>query len=281
MNDSLRALADELRADGPRRFSRWDTAAFDAAVSGPVAALAATLGQQADTVVSGYLRVVQQAVGHGVLRQVAAGASGWTNALERLLVESVPASLAAVPSTKRLKVLTDVWNLGEGLLREPVWVDRYVTACVPKLGRLDKLESFLVDALGPVLSPPPQAKWTGKHRVDVLDLRPVVDDFLPGEVRLAAPAVLCVTDRRRPTLQVGVLLRPGGSELLGVVSGLGTYPDPGPLPAVDFTDGKLTVAGRAILVPMVRRRLGLVVSATGFVAVTTPDSQRVWAIECE
>lgn len=281
MNDTLRALADELRADGPRRFSRWDAAAFDAAVAGPASALAAAVGPTADAVVGGYLRAVQQAVGRGVMRQIAAGTTGWTNALERLLAESVPAGLAAVPVAKRLKVLADVWNLGEGLLREPVWVDRYITACVPKLGRLDKLESFLVDNLGPVLSPPPPAKWTGKHRVEVFDLRPVVDDFLPGELHLAAPSVLCVSDRRRPELQVGVLLRPGGGELLGVVSGLGVYPDPGPLPAVAFNDGELTVAGRAIPVPMVRRRLGLAVSAAGFVAITTQDSQRVWAVECE
>ena len=277
------ALADPIRADGARRFSRWNPDLFDAVARGPAVTLADALDGEPDSsaVLTGYLQAVQQAVGLGLLTQTDPGPAGWANVLERLLVEVVPAQLPAVHPDRRLATLVEVWNLAEGVLREPVWVDRYVTACVPKLDRLDHLEAFLVGTLEPVLTPPPPATWSGKHRLGTLDLRPVHDDFLPGTLRLAAPGVLCVGDRRRPGLQIGVILRPGGrSELIGVVAGLGEYQDPGPLPAIEFADGRVTVAGHAIPVPTLRRCQGWAVARSGFVTLCAPDSQRLWVIEC-
>jgi len=284
MNQPLRALVAELRADGPRRFSQWDAGVFDAVVSGPATALAARLDGQpdADGVLTGYLRLVQQGVGTGVLKQVAPGAAGWSNFLERLLVEVVPTQLPSVAAAKRLAVLVQVWNLGEGLLREPTWVDRYVGACSAALTRLDHLEPFLVRTLDPVLAPPPPASWSGKTRVGVLDLRPVHAEFLPGRLRLAAPTVLCVEDRRRPELQIGVLLRRDRkSEPLGVVPGLGEYAESGALPEVVFADGRATVAAHVVPLPTFRRCQSFAVARAGYVVACAPDSQRLWVIESE
>jgi hypothetical protein len=221
-------------------------------------------------------------VGTGALKQVAPGTAGWSNFLERLLVELVPAQLPLVAAAKRLAVLVQVWNLGEGLLREPAWVDRYVNACSATLKRLDQLEAFLVHALEPVLAAPPPAAWSGKTRVSVLDLRPVHAEFLPGRLRLAAPTVLCVEDRRRPELQIGVLLRRDSrSEPLGVLPGLGEYAEPGPLPEVSFADGGATVAAHAVPLPAFRRCQSFAVARAGYVVASAPDSQRLWVIESE
>src|SRR2546421_535476 len=84
----------------------------------------------------------------------------------------------------------------DGPQREPVWVDRYVLACAGQLRRLADLEPFLVQVLEPALLPAATAHWQGPFQVGVLDGRRLLDEFLPGEMHLAAPAVLCVHDRR-------------------------------------------------------------------------------------
>ena len=273
-----------LREEGPRKFSRWDAAVFDAIATGPAAALAERLAGQpeADTLFAAYLRLVQQGVGSAVVKHAAPGPAGWSNFLERLLVEAVPVRLPELAPERRLRALLDVWNLGEGLLREPVWVDRYVNACATTLPRLDGLEGFLVRALGPALTPAPPAAWAGTLKVSVLDLRAALDEFLPGRLFLAAPTVLCVEDRRRPGIQVGVFLRRGQkSEPLGVVSGLVAYPEAGPLPAVQLDDGRAPVGARSVEVPTLRKCHAFAVARAGFVAACAADSQKVWVIESE
>ena len=46
----------------------------------------------------------------------------------------------------------------------------------------------------------------------LLSLRQADDEFLPGEMQLAAPTVLVVSDRRRP-VRLGIHLRRDGPEL--------------------------------------------------------------------
>jgi hypothetical protein len=279
----LATLADLCR-DGPLRFAGWNAAVFDAVAASPAVMLADRFRGQpdADAVVAGYLRLAHQAVGTGVLTRSSAGVRGWGSFLERLVAETLPAGLPDVAPARRTRALVEAWNLGEGLLREPAWLDRYVNACAGGLRGLDDLAGFLARTLGPVMTPAPPSSWTGRFRVSVLDLRPAHDEFLPGRVRLAAPTVLCVDDRRREGLQVGVLLRPDGrSELLGVLAGLGEYPDTGPVPPVEFGDGKATVNGRAVPVPTLRRCHGFAVARAGYVAAAAVDSQRLWVIESE
>jgi hypothetical protein len=273
-----------IRDEGPRKFSRWDPAVFDALTTGPVSVITERLAGQpdADATIGGYLRLVQQGVGRGVLKQAEPGAAGWSSFLERLLVELVPTRLPEVAPERRLQVLVDAWNLAEGLLREPAWVDRYVNACAAALTRLDGLEDFLTRMLGPVLTPAPPAVWTGLLKISVLDLRAAHDEFLPGRMHLAAPTVLCVEDRRRGGLQVGVFLRRGQkSEPLGVVFGLGVYEEAGKLPGVEIIDGKAKIGSRVADVPTLRRCHGFVVARAGFVVACAPDSQRLWVIESE
>jgi hypothetical protein len=222
---------------------------------------------------------VQQAVGTGVLRRASAGAA-WTSFLERCLVELVPALLPRVGAGARLPLLAEVWNLGEGLGREPSWLDRLTTACAARLQDLADVEGFLVRTLGPVLAPAPPAAWRGPFAVTVLDLRPLHDEFLPGETALAAPTVLRVEDRRGNGIQAGVLLRRGGrSELLGLTEGLGDYAEAGDRPAVEFHDGRAAVAGQAVAVPALRRCHRHAVARAGFVAACAVDSQRLWILE--
>jgi hypothetical protein len=281
MTAQLEETLAELRRDGPRHFARWDGALFDALAEGPARALAQALDGEPDAgpVIAGYLQLLQQAVGTAALRATASGPA-WVGFLGRCLLEAVPALVPRVKAGRRLPLLVKVWNLGEGLRREPAWLDRYVSACAGRLDDLADLEGFLVRTLGPVLAPPPPASWAGPFAVSVLDLRPLHDEFLPGEVTLAAPTVLRIDDRRHRGLQAGAVLRPGGrSELLGLTDGLGDYDDAGPAPAVELGDGRLTVAGHAVEVPLLRRVHHHVVARAGFIVACAADSQRLWIVE--
>jgi hypothetical protein len=281
MTPDLEQPLAHLRRDGPRRFARWDGALFDSVAAGPATALRDALGDQPDAgpVLTAYLRMAQEAVGTSALLRAAADGP-WTGFLERCLIELVPALLPREKAGRRLPLLARVWNLAEGLWREPSWLDRYVTACAGRLTDLADVEGFLVRTLDPVLAPAAPAAWAGPFAVTVLDLRPVQDEFLPGEVALAGPTLLRVDDRRRPGVQAGVLLRRGGrSELLGLTDGLAGYDESGTAPAVEFHDGRALVAGRDVELPALRRCHRHAVARAGFLAVCAVDSQRLWIVE--
>jgi hypothetical protein len=281
MHPGLEQTLADLRRDGPRRFAQWNAELFDTVASGPARALGKELGDSPESgrVLSGYLQLVQQAIGVGALHQPGTGAR-WTSFLERCLIERIPALLSRVKTGERLALLAKIWNLGEGLRREPAWLDRYVTACAGRLDDLTDVAGFLVRTLDPVLTPAPPAAWRGPFAVTVLDLRPLHEEFLPGEIGLAAPTVLRVEDRRRSGTQLGVLLRrDGGSELLGLTEGLGDYTETGEQPAVEFHDGRAAVAGQTVELPSLRRCHRHTVARAGFVAACAPDSQRLWIVE--
>jgi hypothetical protein len=280
LSDQERLLAD-LRRDSPRRFARWDAALFDAVVNGPARELAKNLQGETDAaaVLGAFLQLAQQAVGTGALRQATANGP-WKSFLERCLVDLVPRLLPGVKAGRRLPLLVQVWNLGEGLHREPEWLDRYVTACATRFQDLADLQGAIIRTLEPVLTPPPPATWKGPFQVHVLDLRSLHDEFLPGEIALAAPTVLRVEDRRRKGLQAGVLLRRGGrSELLGLTEGLGTYSEPEFTFGVKFEDGRVSVAGHAVEVSSLRRCHRHAPARAGFLAACAVDSQRLWIVE--
>jgi hypothetical protein len=272
----------ELRHDGPRRFARWDAALFDAVVAGPAKALAQGIAPPAKVVpvLAAYLRLVQEAVGTGAVRQAGPSAAGWTTFLERCLVQLVPERLPRVDPEQQVPLLVKLWNLGEGLRREPEWVDRYVSACADGLKSLAEVEAFLVKTLEPVLTPLLPASWKGPFAVTVLDLRRVHDEFLPGPMHLAAPTVVRVRDRRHPDLQIGVLLRrERKSEVLGLTQGLGEYGETDGHPAVGFDDQRLQLAGQAVELPLFRRCAHHAVARAGFVVACAVDSQRLWVVE--
>jgi hypothetical protein len=279
---SLAERLDELRQDGPRRFARWDAALFEALAAGPLTALSEALRGEADSgpVLLGYVGLLHQGVGITAVRRAEANPGAWGSFLERCLVEQVPALLPRVPAGRRLPLLAKVWNLGEGLLREPAWLDRYVGASAGALDDLEGLEAFLVRVLGPVVATAPPASWKGPFAVTVLDLRPLHEEFLPGEITLAAPAVLRVTDRRRAGAEVAVLLGPGGrSRPLGLMAGLGEFVEAGERPAAEFQDGRARVGGAEVAVPHLRRCHRHLVVRSGFVAACAVDSQRLWVLE--
>ena len=219
IDDQLQRLGEE----GHRRFSNWDAPLFAAYCRTVLQALRTCLPPEADRAFEGLSAMVQQGIGEGYLGGDLEAAP--RNFLEFCIRDWLPAVLAELPGEEHLGLLARVWNLGEGLLREPDWVNGYVMSRIGELRGDKRPEAILVEILRPLLEPAPPARWEPPYRVTLLSLRQADDEFLPGEMRLAAPTVLVVTDRRRP-VRLGVhLRRMGQSTVLGAFGPAGAFPD--------------------------------------------------------
>jgi hypothetical protein len=273
-------VAAEMAELGRRASSRFDAARFHELVASRALPLWQELRGQAHglVVLRSYLRLVAEAVGMGCLVPDAGGAM--RDFLSELLANQVPARLARVAPERRAACLAVLWNLGEGLLQEPAWLNRFAIAFAGDAPDLLALPAHLTTVLDPVLAPRPPSRWAGPCTLTVLDPRPLADGFLPGEMHLAAPAVVCVHDRRRAGAQLGVLLDHGGrSRFLGATPCLGTTVHEGARPAVAFAPGTLTIGKHQVALGWLRAPLEKLVTATGFVLASAIDSQRLWVVD--
>lgn len=283
MNETIQRLIQDYATDGARQHASWDDSLFEALCAESAMKLLRALESAGgkpelqQTVFEGYLRLVQEGVGRGYLRRAAGGV--WSNFMELVLVQFVPEQLPALKPEKRLEELTKIWNLLEGLLGEPAWINQLVLARALEFKRLVDLEEFLVEVLDPVLSPAPTAAWTGPFQQTVLDARPIDEDFLPGEMLLAAPWVLCIKDRRRP-VRLGVLLQKSEkSEFIGPLPELEPYRDSTPLPDVELKKNAIQIGEHRFKLPRLSVPHQLAVARAGFVVASALDSQRIWVVE--
>jgi hypothetical protein len=280
VNDSVEKLAAEIAALGKRNSSRFDAARFQRLVGAQGRELWRNVrgvpGES--TVLRSYLRLVAEAVGMGCLVEDDQGRQ--RDLLSELLAVQVPARIAEVAPERRTACLAMLWNLGEGLLQEPAWLNRFAMAFAGDAPDLLAMPGHLAAVLEPVLVPPPPSQWAGPCALCVLDPRPVADGFLPGAMHLAAPAVVCVHDRRRPDTQLGVLLAHGGkSRVLGATPCLGVTVHEGARPAVMFAPGRLAIGAHQVALGWLREPLEKLVTATGFVLASAIDSQRLWVVD--
>lgn len=280
MNDPTYALLGELEALGLQHHSRFDAGQFRAIGGGAAARLWERTRDApgAELALCSYLRLLSEAVGMGCTTRDPAGAH--RSLLSLLFTDLVPALLPEVAPERRAHALAEAWNLGEGLLAEPAWMNRYAAAMCADLPRLADLAQHLAAVLSPVLAPRPPSQWQGAGTVKVLDARSVRDDFLPGAMHLAAPSVACVHDRRTPRSQLGVFLDyEGRSALLGPAPCPGMNLHEGNPVAAAFASDSVEVRGRRFAVPFLRAPSETLVTAAGFVLACAPDSQRIWVVD--
>lgn len=276
-------LVAQLRQLGPRRFAAWNEAAFDAYVAGPLANLGRNIAwrdKSADpATLQNYLQLVYEGVGAGWLRTIENDAPPPTF-LAHCLGSLLPYKLAEMPRAARSETLRRVWNLGEGLAREPQWLNQYAITQTTWSTDLQHLEQHLAKILAPVLSPLPAAKWRGKYELQVLNLRQNSESFVPGRLYLASPAVLCLEDRVSEGQTLAVLLRKGGkSEVLGAVGRLPEHHEAFTPPAVATAADAITIQQTRVAAPLLAAPRQALCVASGFVAVCADDSQRLWLVE--
>jgi hypothetical protein len=271
--DRLRRLGEE----GPRQFSHWDGRLFGAYCRTVLPAAWERLPAGCVGTFAALSEMVQQGIGEGYLKSDPDGAS--LNLLEFCLREWLPGVLAGRPAREHLPLLARVWNLGEGLLREPGWVNRYVMSRIGELRDDRGPEEFLVEVLRPLLESAPASRWEGPYRVTLLSLRPADDEFLPGEMHLAAPTVLVVADRRRP-VRLGVhLRRQGRSIVLGAFGPSSPFPEQPSAVGVAWERGHVSIGGELVELPSLHAPLRWAVAPAGFLVASAVDSQKLWIVE--
>ncbi len=277
MNEAARDLLKRLGDEGPRLFSGWNAAIFDAYVRTVLPAIAANLSADDPRTFAGIAVMVQQGVGEGHLRGNPSSLP--RHFLEWCLCDWLPAALPRQLESERLPMLARIWNLAEGLLREPGWVNAYVMARIGELREDGRPEEFLVEVLRPLLEPAPPVRWEPPYHVTTLSLRASDEDFLPGEMQLATPSVLVVADRRRP-VRLGIHLRPGGRSAV-----LGTFAPTDPIPeepstiAVEWADGIARIGPEAVPMPFLAMPYRWSIVPSGYVVACALDSQKLWIVE--
>ncbi len=272
----------QLEEAAPRLYARWSPAAWRAACEGPALRLWESLSAAGDDGegFDDFLLLLREAVGLQYLaatgaEELAAPSLAAQGLLAAALGDAVPRLLPALRPEERARALAAVWNVGERLRAQPAWIDRFLAVRLAELTDLGDLAPFLEKALAEGLDPGEPSRWKGPFAARSLDPSRAIRSFLPGPMHLAAPAVVCVHDRRATT-HVGVLLRPGrngGSLLLGAT------------PCLGVGDGAAGVPVPARAAPQVVAAAGLseeqarIATRGGFALLSSPLSQRLWAVE--
>ncbi|MEK6237970.1 MAG: hypothetical protein N2C14_24930 [Planctomycetales bacterium] len=272
---------NQAREDGARLHASWNAAVFESYCEGPIDALWNGLRenkhQAFPEVWRAYVTLVREGVGCGSLSTLDPDKP--SNLLELALGKLIPEQVPHEPPETQVRLMAKAWNLGEGILREPGWLNAYAMCRADSLSSLGKLEDHLTDLLTPVLSPQPPSRWTKPVGPKILDARPFDGDFLPGEMHLTAPAVLCVRDRLRP-VQLGVLLQKGGaSEIIGPIPESTAYPERFEPPKTKFEPSAAWINRTKVDLPLLGTPRSHVCTEPGFLVVAAEDSQRLWIVE--
>lgn len=288
--EEVQSLIDEVQQQGMREHSQWNASTFRDVCAAHAQQLWNQIRSQEDAqnCFRGYLTLLKEMLGTGAMSRAQIDhyylhhekPACELNFLGWCMLDLIPRDLPKIRSNQRLKILADLWNLGEGILSEPAWVDRYVIANRRSLKNLEQTATFLTTLLDPVLQPAEQASWKGPFHVSQLSTRATQDEFLPGEMHLAAPTVLCAHDRRHPDVHLGIFLkRQGQSQLMGVTPCLGHYDESGDLPEIKVAPEVALIDQQTVNLPFLRVSHQHLIARAGFCVVSAQDSQNLWIVE--
>lgn len=197
------------------------------------------------------------------------------------LTIQIPALLPKTPPGEQVALLAKTWNLAEGLLGEPAWVNRAVAGALANADSLLDLDRRILRVLEAALLPRARASLAGPFSVRSVDTRAIDHAFLPGAMHFSAPALLCVHDRKRKGVHAGLLLGPkGAASLLGPCPCLGRpEKEPADLPTITLIPGGLRVGDAKIPLTYFHRGHSAAASRAGYLVASALDSQRLWVVE--
>ena len=278
----LADLIGRLGEDGRQLYSRWSPTAWRLCCQGPATQLWDALASSPDAqpALANYLYLLREAVGLQYLWPNAPGdldphdaAKAGASFLATAFCETLPRLLPKTPPADRARLMAQLFNVGEKLQSKPAWLNRYLAVRLLELDFPDALEPFLARVLEEGLEAVPDSPWKAPFVWQVIDPSPFDRDFLPGELHLATPSIVCVHDRRRAGHHVAVLLRKAGASIcLGATPCLGKTGEP-------FTPGQQAFA--LFSEASLPERLSHLATRGGFAVLTSPLSQRLWIAEAK
>lgn len=271
--------------DAAARFADFDPLRFEhfVACGSTMMTTLGALGPGARALHKSYLELCAEAVGAGLL-----GGNGRETLLRLLLTEVVPQQLITARSTTgAAHLMARAWNVGEGALQAPRWVDPYLVATFKSIAvDLNDLNETVVTALERVTKVKHKPSWK-EFSTSILDLSINRADFVPGLLHAVAPGLLCVHDRFAADGEgasglVVAVDHGDGSRVVGpsVCLGDDDLDDGFHAPDVEAGDGVAIIGTDVVVeVPTLRRSFWSACLPRGFVAVSVVDSQRLWLLE--
>jgi hypothetical protein len=287
MSKVFDAAEKRFGALGASRFAKWDAALYRDFVAGPGNWIWWRFKKNpaAAALLDAYLTLAVEAIGLGYIDRrgfdaLLRGERGAPNLIALVWVLKLPRHPFERDAKAEIALLTRLWNAGEGLLGEAPWLNCYVTSALHDLASLDDLEKELIAALEPALTVRAPAAFRGPFAVTTIDATDLDDQFLPGDMHLVAPAVLCVHDRKRAGVAAGVFLRTAGaSSFLSLTPCLGERPADEGIPEVELIESRMRIGEHRVALPLLRHGHRAVASRAGFCVASAVDSQRLWIVE--
>ena len=284
MQDSIQKLIAEMQSDGPQKFSQWNAETFDSFIEGPLKDVIQRMEWKDKKTpdwnsTENFLRLIYEGVGLGILHHVEHDAPA-SNFLSFYISHYVPYQLTQLDRADRTEFLQLVWNIGEGMAKEPQWLNQFVIAKTDWSVEGHNLADHITKILEPVLSPPAPATWEGTPQLHQLELKRWLPGFLPGRMYLCSPNVLCIEDRINPPETLGVFLQKGKEpEILGSIGKLPEYVESFDQPSIRANPNSILVNQREVEAKWIQHPREPFCMQSGFVAVTADDSQKLWLVE--
>ncbi len=282
--EAVFALAEELSEAARQNYADWDGDFFLEVWSRSAWGLIRLLEDEPseEPVVRAVLGALAEAMGRGYVTRYTLSwdaSGGPKNLMSLVFGRLILYGISRIATGERLQLIADLWNLCEGLYQQPGWMDRAVTGTLARTyPDLTQVVPLATECLGELLSPLPNAAWTGVRQTIQLDLSEAADTFLPGEIYRAGPRVVYVQDRR-DTTEVALFLAPEGeTRIIGEASHVSAL-SPGRTPRVEVSGGRVKAGGHEAAINFLREPLGTLALDSGFVLTSTRDSQFVWVTE--
>src|SRR5262249_31819622 len=148
MSDAFDEIAERRGDDGARRFARWDLALYRALCQGPAKRLGRRLKAKpfGAALLDAYLALAGDAIGLGYVDQEGYDAltkegRAAANLIALLWIKKLPERRFEGDPEQQIDLFAKAFNVGEGLLGEPGWLNRYVAASLHDLAELDGFEA--------------------------------------------------------------------------------------------------------------------------------------------
>jgi len=283
IDQSLLSIVHPARKSGKQSYARWNDQLFDLYFEEHITPLWDRLERRdpesRPQSIQHYIDLVVTGIGAGYLTTIDGPAS---SLMEAFIRDRLPWWFIDSARDRHGKIAQSIWNLAEGARKQGLWIEQYLLACVDEFDNPMRLKDKAVELLDPVIKPRPAARWAGPFSVISLDLRSQVEDFLPGQLTLINPALICITDRRNE-MRIGVLLLPQGeSRLVGQMSGDVTLVHV-PIPcetSLQWGEGDVQIGSVCIDLPLMGcSPMATLVVSSGYLIATADNSQRLWIID--